>query len=93
MAVEAVDARHEAILCLHRATLAVEAGCLHQAETHALSAVAWLRNVLPKPCAEGFEAPETVGSRAAEFPKPSTEGRSLQDDDVRESSSGWTYRP
>lgn len=45
MAVEAVDARHEAILCLHRATLAVEAGCLHQAETHALSAVAWLRNV------------------------------------------------
>jgi hypothetical protein len=45
MATEAVDARHEAILCLHRATLAIEAGCLHQAETHALSAVAWLRNV------------------------------------------------
>jgi len=45
MAVEAVDARHEAILCLERARIAVEAGDTHMAETHAQSAIAWLHEV------------------------------------------------
>jgi hypothetical protein len=44
MATEAVDARHEAILCLHRAILAIEQDDLHSAEMHTLAAVAWERD-------------------------------------------------
>jgi hypothetical protein len=42
------DARHEAILCLHRALLAVENGDTHGAANHTHTALAWLRE-LPTP--------------------------------------------
>jgi hypothetical protein len=49
MATEAVDARHEAILCLHRAILAIEQDDVHTAEMHTLAAVAWERDLRHDP--------------------------------------------
>lgn len=45
MALEPIepDPRHEAIVCLHRALLAVENGEPHVAENAAHQAIAWLR--------------------------------------------------
>jgi hypothetical protein len=46
MATETIpDARHEAILSLHRALLAVENGDAHAAENAAHAAIAWLRDM------------------------------------------------
>lgn len=46
MATETIpDARHEAILALHRALVAVENGDPHNAENHAHSAIAWLHDM------------------------------------------------
>lgn len=48
MATEAIpDARHEAIVALHRALLEAEAGDSHAAENAAHAAIAWLRDM---PC-------------------------------------------
>lgn len=46
MATEAIpDARHEAIVALHRAICAVEHGDPHEAENCAQTALAWLREI------------------------------------------------
>lgn len=52
MATEAIDARHEAMLCLHRAILEIEQSDLHEAARLAHAAIAWMRDVLPEPSLE-----------------------------------------
>jgi DNA-binding FadR family transcriptional regulator len=46
MATEAIpDARHEAMVALHRAILEAEAGDRHEAETAIHTALAWVREM------------------------------------------------
>jgi hypothetical protein len=53
MATETIpDARHEAILALHRALLAVENNDPHAAENAAQTAIAWLRDLPLRPKAD-----------------------------------------